>query len=262
MIELLNLTLMGLSLAAWVGVAVWLRRQSWERVWDWLTATDPVCFSVPAVLLLWVATYAASAMLAEAIMGVPAPKSAEALVSYALVLLIQLAACLAIVTQWPGFRPRDLGMAPDNWRVDLVVGAAGYLAALVPVSLLAQPFLEEMKDRPHALIELLRSDSSASTRMLACLTAAVIVPLYEEFMFRVLLQGSLGAVLPRWAAILVASAAFCAVHSYPDAIPLFPLALVLGIVYSVRKSYLAAVATHGLFNSVTLTFQLLFPDAV
>jgi membrane protease YdiL (CAAX protease family) len=50
---------------------------------------------------------------------------------------------------------------------------------------------------------------------------------------------------------------FAAVHRLPDAIPLLPLALVLGYVYQQRRSFLSIVLLHMLFNAANLILAVL-----
>jgi len=50
---------------------------------------------------------------------------------------------------------------------------------------------------------------------------------------------------------------FAAVHRLPDAIPLLPLALVLGYVYQQRRCFLSVVLLHMLFNAANLILAVL-----
>jgi membrane protease YdiL (CAAX protease family) len=86
--------------------------------------------------------------------------------------------------------------------------------------------------------------------LLMLVTVAIVAPLSEELLFRAVLQGWVrercGAA---WAIPLVA-VLFAAIHGWRDGLALLPLALILGVLYERRRSYLAVVVAHGLFNSV------------
>jgi membrane protease YdiL (CAAX protease family) len=50
---------------------------------------------------------------------------------------------------------------------------------------------------------------------------------------------------------------FAGVHGLHDALPLLPLALVLGALYHLRRSYVAIVTAHACFNAAFLVLALL-----
>jgi membrane protease YdiL (CAAX protease family) len=89
------------------------------------------------------------------------------------------------------------------------------------------------------------------------LSAAFLAPLTEELLYRVLLQGWAQSHLAPWQAIVASSFVFVAQHSMSDWLPLLPLALILGYVYHRRRSYLAVVVLHALFNGVMLALAWL-----
>ena len=83
------------------------------------------------------------------------------------------------------------------------------------------------------------------------ITPGLIAPFWEEVLFRGLIQTGLVRLFrSRWAALLVTSILFGAVHAkQPQAvIPLAAFALCLGIVYEKSASLTAAILMHSLFN--------------
>ena len=76
-------------------------------------------------------------------------------------------------------------------------------------------------------------------------------------MYRVVLQTALEKLAHPRVALIVVAVIFSAMHQLPDAIPLFPLALILGYVYQQRRSYLTVVMIHVLFNGTNLLFMIL-----
>lgn len=149
-----------------------------------------------------------------------------------------------------GFRLNDrLGQIRD--------GSVGFLLALIPVMallLLTQAFRTE--EAMHPLFLLLKARPQFSTISWIIISAVLIAPLFEELIYRVLFQGWLEDLLPPFAAILISSLVFSIVHGFPDCIPLFPLALILGTLFYYRRSYVSNVITHALFNGINLALAL------
>jgi uncharacterized protein len=85
----------------------------------------------------------------------------------------------------------------------------------------------------------------------------ISAPLSEELLFRVTFQGPLEARLPLSWAITIPAFVFAGVHGLHDALPLLPLALVLGALYHLRRSYVAIVTAHACFNAAFLVLALL-----
>jgi len=140
------------------------------------------------------------------------------------------------------------------------MGIEGFLLAFLPVSVL---FLCVMKFRkPHLLIELLGNQPGAGVWLGVLVAAVIAAPLFEELMFRVTFQTVLVQVCGPLKGILLGSLVFCLSHNGVDAIPLFPLAMILGGLYYRTGSYWAIVVTHALFNGYNLLlFWLSGPSA-
>jgi membrane protease YdiL (CAAX protease family) len=153
---------------------------------------------------------------------------------------------------------RQFGFRRDCWQQQLADGILGFLASLVPVGLvfgLTAAF--RTQESSHALLRLLESDQSMETVFWICVSAVIAAPLVEELVYRVVLQTWLEQRLPPRVALVVAAVIFSAVHRFPDALPLFPLAIVLGYLYQQRRSYLSIVVVHALFNATNLAVLLL-----
>jgi membrane protease YdiL (CAAX protease family) len=170
--------------------------------------------------------------------------------------------CAVLIPLWlvaAGAKLRDLLPLPGQWAGDFKAALWGLFASLLPVwgvSLLIEPL--RTSNNGHAFIRALQDDPAPST--IAWITLAVLVaaPLCEELLFRVILQGWLQDRVPPAAAVISVAAAFAAIHinSWPDPLPLIPLSLILGYVYYRRRSYLANVLMHALFNGVNLLLAL------
>ncbi len=96
---------------------------------------------------------------------------------------------------------RDLGLPRSHrqfWR-DVRSGAIACLAALMPILLLnyVLTFIFQ-PEQSHPLIEQLQKDGSPAMLLVGIVSAVLAAPLFEEFTFRVLLQGWLERVEDKW----------------------------------------------------------------
>jgi membrane protease YdiL (CAAX protease family) len=157
-------------------------------------------------------------------------------------------------------RRQDFGWDPATWRSDVLCGAAGFLASLIPV-FLVNALVEKMNLRPegvkHLFFKILESDSRLAVLAWIAVSVVVLAPLAEELTYRVLLQGWCQSHFSPSAAIVFSALIFSIVHGTPDCFALFPLALVLGFVYYRTRSYVAVVVLHALFNATNLTLSVL-----
>jgi membrane protease YdiL (CAAX protease family) len=172
--------------------------------------------------------------------------------------LILLAGCGLPLLLQKTVPPREYGFHLQDPGGQASDGALGFLASVIPVVLAFFATLKwRTEENQHGLLRLLSEDRSIETLLLIVLLAAVLVPLVEELMYRVVLQTALEKLAHPREAMLVVAVIFSAMHQLPDAIPLFPLALILGYVYQQRRSYLTVVLIHVLFNGTNLLFMIL-----
>ena len=151
----------------------------------------------------------------------------------------------------------SLGFHLDNWPNQIWLGVLGFLACVAPVIAAWSTTLPwRTPTSQHGLLQLLEQDDSVVTLAWIVLAAVVLAPLLEELMYRAILQTSLQRVAPRVTLIAVAIV-FAAVHRLPDAVPLLPLALILGYLYQQTRSFLAIVVTHMLFNATNLALAVM-----
>jgi len=157
----------------------------------------------------------------------------------------------------PHLSLKDYGVRFQKWLKQLAVGGLAFLASWLPVFLLllaTSPLRTE--ETLHPFLQLIHEDQSGETLVWIGVAVVLVAPFWEEFAYRVILQTSLSRWMPNAAAIGLTAVLFCAVHGWPDMIPLLPLALVLGAVYHYYRSYLAVVAAHALFNAAMLVMAL------
>ncbi len=149
------------------------------------------------------------------------------------------------ISVWGGNFP------PTN--ADVEIGVKSFVLSLIPVFLvllITYPFRSD--ENQHSFLQLLRDDPTSTTFMWMVVAAAILAPLNEELIFRVILQGWLRRHLSRHAAVILVAVIFSAVHGWPDAVPLLPLALILGYTYDAHRCYSAVVLAHALFNALNL----------
>lgn len=152
----------------------------------------------------------------------------------------------------------EFGIRLSSLRNQIRDGVQGFLLSIAPMALMmVATFSLRTFNNQNPLLRLLTESPNFANVTLVCLLAVVIAPLSEEMLFRVILQGWLSSVLRPAIAIPIVVVAFAAIHGFPDAITLIPLAIVLGCVFHQGHSYVAVVVIHFLFNATMLILQLL-----
>jgi len=102
----------------------------------------------------------------------------------------------------------------------------------------------------HPLLPIIR-DAGPLAQVGFVLSTVLIVPFFEELLFRGHLQSALTFHLrSRWSAIVLASVVFAALHPWWTIPAIFALSLGLGYVYERTGSLWAAFVMHAGFNGV------------
>jgi membrane protease YdiL (CAAX protease family) len=124
----------------------------------------------------------------------------------------------------------------------------------------------------HDLLLLLGESQSVLIRVAIVVSAVLLAPAFEEFLFRGYLQTAIRQTLwrwrsadadrpgapVRWVAILLASVAFTAVHQHLWLMPpIFVLSLCLGGVYERTGNLWTAILMHSAFNAASTIAYLL-----
>lgn len=151
----------------------------------------------------------------------------------------------------------DRGFRRENLAEQFNTGSLGFIAALAPIALfriLTIPW--QSRETVHPLLQYIEEHGSFSVVTRAIIIACVLAPLTEELIFRVTLQGWLSRFAPPQVAIPVVAVLFAAIHGFPDAVALMPLALLLGYIYHRTRSYVAVVTVHALFNGLNVLMML------
>ncbi|MBM4102577.1 MAG: CPBP family intramembrane metalloprotease [Planctomycetes bacterium] len=158
-----------------------------------------------------------------------------------------------------GLRFRTIGKDIFWAAVNLV---AAYPAILLLLWLTIQagrlfvgPDFELQKHQ--TLVEL--QNAATAIKIFLIIATLFIVPVFEELLFRGLLQSTLTAYLARpWASIALTSMAFAAMHPGTHFFGIFALSCCLGYAYEKSGSILRPIFIHVLFNSASVLAALLF----
>ncbi len=251
LVNAIGIGLLVASLAAWVRLFVrWKRGQSSSAIREDEPIPSPHWAASLMVLL--------SVSLSLSALGMPKKGATEdygignvqsvCITTGVLGLLVVLPLLLDQQT-----RPSRLGFHKRHFSAQVLVGCWGYALAVGPVALvylLMAPF--RSPESQHQLLKLIAAQPTFETLFWVSLAAVICAPMVEELLYRVVLQSVVRLLLPHWAAIFLTAIIFSAVHRWPDAVPLFPLALVLGAVYDTTRSYWSVVTVHVLFNATNI----------
>jgi membrane protease YdiL (CAAX protease family) len=163
---------------------------------------------------------------------------------------------------------RDLlGLRPPRRLRDLAKGAATYVV-FVPVVVAAHALNDLVAGDEIRSVERTLQESLADggvERLLLVLNVVVAVPVYEEVLFRGLLQQGIRsqlapALAPRQAGVLsvaLASVAFTGLHEPATYVPVLVLSLILGAAWERTGRILVPIALHATHNAAVVAFQVL-----
>ena len=224
-----------------------------------------------------VALSVATMLLTGAVVGIlvgvrPDPKDiADVRLAFGAVALsevLSMAIILAILAQRARPNTIDLGFDARHWWHDLGRGLAAFLLVTPPV-LYLHKVLTIYYPYHHPVLDALGEHPDWWTLALATWLAVVIAPLFEEFVFRVVLQGWLEGRESRWrrnhsllrrvprgvTSIALSSFAFALAHagSFPAPIPLFFFSLAAGYLYRQTHRILPSLVLHMCFNGLSIS---------
>ncbi len=107
-------------------------------------------------------------------------------------------------------------------------------------------------------IRLFKASAALWPKSAMILSAVVVAPLVEEFVFRGYLYPVFRRYLGAGAGVLLNSALFAGVHLHlPSLAPLFVLSVCLTLAYEASGSLLVPIAMHALFNSFNVALLIL-----
>lgn len=166
---------------------------------------------------------------------------------------------LFAATRKGGMGTLGLTRLTPGWRP--IYGVGRYLLALPMVfgfaMLSSYLFLKVAGKLPEQEIAVLIEEGIREQPLLIALFAVGLVPLLEEILFRGFLLELLLPRVGRAAAVLVSSVIFAALHGPEAFLPIFGLALILGIIKLETRSLAVCWVVHGLHNGASMV-PLLF----
>jgi membrane protease YdiL (CAAX protease family) len=255
-------TLFVLSLSAWIWIARNHERDEPRREVPW-NGLDLLL-----ILAVWILTQQSSILIGLHWSGLEIPKDSAApspelqtvLITSNLVgsLTAMLFAVALLVLRRQADRT-DLGIDLGHVARDIGFGAIAF-SAIAPIVYAVQ-FLTErwVAEYKHPLIDALHKHGTPLTWLIVAAAALVVAPIWEEFLFRVVLQGwleklEISRATRGAAAITISSAIFALVHWGQGAapIPLFIFALMLGYLYHKTHRLIPSVTAHFLLNAVSM----------
>jgi len=192
---------------------------------------------------------------------------------------------LSTIALRTGARLGDLGFIWQRLVFDTRSGLVGFIMVAPPVYALQGVLVFFWKESKHPIIEMFKAEPDARLFGLLVVSAAIVAPLFEEFIFRVLVQGFLEKMwsaggdiqamllgdihssapqsselqpplrgLASFLPIAITSAIFALLHVAhgPDWIPLFFLSLGLGYLYQRTHSVVPSLVVHALLNAMSM----------
>jgi len=215
-----------------------------------------------------------------------APQSVEALTAVAVAMAIANIVVLICMLVQMGLTQRHFlsrsGLLPTV--ADIRLGVVASLFILPPVLWLAT-LLEKLVPYEHSVFNTIKSNPVPSVFWAMALSAVAVAPIFEEFMFRMLLQGGGERVIRRsqllsgreslsddeiasleqisaeevaswsWWPVLISSLTFSMLHFGQGAAPiaLFFFSLALGYIYRQTGRLWPCIIVHLILNTLSLT---------
>ncbi|WP_166830780.1 CPBP family intramembrane glutamic endopeptidase [Thalassoroseus pseudoceratinae] len=251
---------MGVMMLASLSILLAWQSGRWRDAASAIRPTDPTPANGWAVAI--VLFFAAQSLLVQLPIVERTPQTAITIHRVQQLVYFSLAQWVALLVtlRWTGGSERwaAWGIHRRELGRQFFAGGLGAVASLLPVYaalMLTAPFRNA--ENQHVLLQLMETNSDGTTILWIALAVMVTAPMVEELMYRVILQSSLECWWNRRVAWIGTAVLFSAVHGLPDAIPLLPLALILGFVFQQTRSYLAVVVLHALFNGWNLFWALM-----
>jgi membrane protease YdiL (CAAX protease family) len=150
----------------------------------------------------------------------------------------------------PKTLPKDAGWAAVNLVAVYPLIMGGVAAALFAGRLLRG---DDFAIETHQSLAELAKFEQLWVRILVIFLVVGIVPVFEEMLFRGLMQSALKSLLPgTWPAVLITSALFALVHSPTHALGIFALSCGLGYAYERSGSLFRPILMHIFFNAISV----------
>jgi membrane protease YdiL (CAAX protease family) len=191
----------------------------------------------------------------------------------------------AMIMVRTGARLGDFGLSWRRLISDLRLGLVGFVMLTPPVYAIQGVLVSYWKESKHPVIEMFKATPDARFFELLFISVAIVTPLFEEFIFRVLLQGFFEKVAtdhgniqslllgdehsgeakesgtqselrgPKaFLPIVISTLVFALLHfpNGPDWIPLMLLAGGMGYLYQRTHRFVPVLVVHSLLNALSM----------
>jgi membrane protease YdiL (CAAX protease family) len=163
-------------------------------------------------------------------------------------------------------RLKGFGLNAKTIHKDFFAGVLNLLSVWPIVMLMIIPMIflgkliwgQDFEMQQHEELELIAAHSQLSVRVLIIITTVAVVPVFEEMLFRGLLQTMLRSFLGKaWLSIIISSGLFSMVHgNVPHWPALFALSVCMGYAYEKSGSLFRPIFIHSLFNAISIIAAL------
>ncbi|MEY2786607.1 MAG: hypothetical protein RL277_2819 [Planctomycetota bacterium] len=161
---------------------------------------------------------------------------------------------------------RALGLARGRHGSAVLAGVLSYfllLPGLFGVMIVWKVILDKLAPghEPQAVMQMML-ELSPDRRLMAVFFGVLLIPLFEELLFRAFLQPLLVQNVRDRLGIVVTALIFGLLHGTAACVPVFALALLLGGLMLRTQSLIAVWAVHALHNGLMFVVIFVFPEAV
>ncbi len=219
-------------------------------------------------LLIWMAVVLTAVTIREEIL-VDLPDWQRAFLDNAILCVgavVAMAVILFLANAHFAQRLRGFGLNPKTIHKDFIAAVVNLLSVwpLVMLMIILTIFFgrliwgQDFDMQQHEELKLVTQHAQLPVRALIVITAVVIVPVFEEMLFRGLFQTWLRSLVARpWLAILICSGLFAVIHADAGHWPaLLALSMSMGYAYEKSGSLFRPIFIHSLFNATSIIATL------
>ena len=263
------------GVAAWLCAAIGLKLQFWsfpplrKRAVPWAGRDMMMIVALLAIL-----------QVVGSLFSTLREDTAFLMLVSCLISLMTVVMLPVILRATSGTLPYQLGLHCARCGQNMAIGFLAYFLAAPLVAIVLLVANAWFERTPHAIETLVRNSPTAVNVTITSFTAVVVAPLFEELLFRGILQRWLQKLGPQltsllrflvrsilpvradfdaqkwgpWLAIMCSSLAFALLHAnaWPAPIPLFVLSLFLGYLAYRTAGLVAPITLHATFNGVNM----------
>jgi len=260
-------------LAAIVLIVFWkkdlIRPGSFERTEP---TEAPPAQAGPALFAMMIGCFIISALAAIAVSSAQGigPSDARTIPQQGVFVLVVglagvVAAIGAMLIARKFWKLQRFGIHRTGWLLGLMLAIAVFPITLCVAQLGSVVFTLFGSGPPdsiaHDTLKDIVSPEAGAWRWAIIIGAVIFTPIFEEVLFRGLLQSAIASILRvRWFAVLIASALFTAVHIGPGIEPhtlpaIGVLGLAMGIAYERTGKISVPIAMHAIYNAINVALS-------